>query len=163
MHLAALGVFTAGSPSAAAHAADLLAARAAAVPGLRMRIRDTWEPLGLRRSLSALSRPWPATGEPLTAALRRPLASAVRRSLAFGGATREPDPGFDPLNHVRLHPATADFHAAAGALMGHPLERTRPPWEAHVLPGRTAPASPSCSSSTTPSPTACARSPWPPR
>ncbi|MEW1683672.1 wax ester/triacylglycerol synthase family O-acyltransferase [Streptomyces sp. T12] len=135
MHLAALGVFTAGSPSAAAHAADLLAARAAAVPGLRMRIRDTWEPLGLRRSLSALSRPWPATGEPLTAALRRPLASAVRRSLAFGGALREPDPGFDPLNHVRLHPATADFHAAAGALMGHPLERTRPPWEAHVLPG----------------------------
>ncbi|MEQ8144815.1 wax ester/triacylglycerol synthase family O-acyltransferase [Streptomyces sp. OP7] len=135
MHLAALGVFTAGSPSAAAHAADLLAARAAAVPGLRMRIRDTWEPLGLRRSLSALSGAWPATGEPLTAALRRPLASAVRRSLAFGGATREPDPGFDPLNHVRLHPATADFHAAAGELMGHPLERTRPPWEAHVLPG----------------------------
>ncbi|MYS27290.1 wax ester/triacylglycerol synthase family O-acyltransferase, partial [Streptomyces sp. SID7804] len=44
MHLAALGVFAARSPSAAAHAADLLAARAAAVPGLRMRIRDVWQP-----------------------------------------------------------------------------------------------------------------------
>ncbi|MFD9071886.1 wax ester/triacylglycerol synthase domain-containing protein, partial [Streptomyces lasiicapitis] len=39
MHLGALGVFAADSPSAAAHAADLLAARAPAVPGLRMRIR----------------------------------------------------------------------------------------------------------------------------
>ncbi|MFF3500928.1 wax ester/triacylglycerol synthase family O-acyltransferase [Streptomyces sp. NPDC003247] len=45
MHLGALGVFTAPSPSAGAHAADLLAARAAAVPGLRMRIRDVWQPL----------------------------------------------------------------------------------------------------------------------
>ncbi|MFD7131683.1 wax ester/triacylglycerol synthase family O-acyltransferase [Streptomyces sp. NPDC059894] len=45
MHLGALGVFTAPSPSAGAHAADLLAARAAAVPGLRMRIRDIWQPL----------------------------------------------------------------------------------------------------------------------
>ncbi len=134
MHLAALGVFTAGSPSAAAHAADLLAARSAAVPGLRMRIRDTWQPLGLRRSLSALRRSWPATGEPLTAALGRPLTSVVRGSLAFGGAAREPDPGFDPLDHVRLHEPVADFHAAAGDLMGRPLERTRPPWEAHVLP-----------------------------
>ncbi|BFO19085.1 hypothetical protein SHKM778_54730 [Streptomyces sp. KM77-8] len=90
MHLAALGVFSAGSPSAAAHAADLLSARAAAVPGLRMRIRDTWQPL------SALRRTWPAPGAPLTAVLRKPLAAAVRGSLAFGGATREPDPGFDP-------------------------------------------------------------------
>ncbi|MEU2898176.1 wax ester/triacylglycerol synthase family O-acyltransferase [Streptomyces sp. NPDC001273] len=134
MHLAALGVFSAGSPSAAAHAADLLASRAAAVPGLQMRIRDTWQPPGLRQSLSALRRPWPGPGEPLTGALRQPLAAAVRRSLAFGGATREPDPGFDPLDHVRLHPPAADFHTAAGRLMGHPLERTRPPWEAHVLP-----------------------------
>ncbi|OIJ67270.1 wax ester/triacylglycerol synthase family O-acyltransferase [Streptomyces mangrovisoli] len=44
MHLGALGVFTAHSPTAGAHAADLLAARAAAVPGLRMRIRDQWQP-----------------------------------------------------------------------------------------------------------------------
>jgi len=99
MHLGALGVFAAHSPTAGAHAADLLAARAAAVPGLRMRIRDTWQPL------------------------------------AFGGATREPAPDFDPLDHVRLHAPTADFHAVAGRLMERPLERDRPPWEAHVLPG----------------------------
>ncbi|MGW4277937.1 wax ester/triacylglycerol synthase domain-containing protein, partial [Streptomyces seoulensis] len=48
MHLGALGIFSAHPPTAAAHAADLLAARAAAVPGLRMRIRDTWRPLDLR-------------------------------------------------------------------------------------------------------------------
>ncbi|MFF9623232.1 wax ester/triacylglycerol synthase family O-acyltransferase [Streptomyces griseosporeus] len=103
MHLGALGVFTAHSPTAGAHAADLLAARSAAVPGLRMRIRDTWQPL--------------------------------RAPLGFGGATREPDPGFDPLRHVLLHAPTADFHAAAGRLMERPLVRSRPPWEAHVLPG----------------------------
>ncbi|MEU9391153.1 wax ester/triacylglycerol synthase family O-acyltransferase [Streptomyces sp. NPDC048324] len=104
MHLGALGVFSAHSPTAGAHAADLLAARAAAVPGLRMRIRDVWQPLSFR-------------------------------PLAFGGATREPDPDFDPLHHVRLHAPTADFHADAGRLMERPLERGRPPWEAHVLPG----------------------------
>ena len=70
-----------------------------------MRIRDVWQPLA------------------------SPLA------FAFGGATREPAPDFDPLDHVRLHAPTADFHAAAGALMERPLERGRPPWEAHVLPG----------------------------
>ncbi|MEV7687578.1 wax ester/triacylglycerol synthase family O-acyltransferase [Streptomyces bungoensis] len=99
MHLGALGVFGAHSPTAGAHAADLLASRAAAVPGLRMRIRDVWQPL------------------------------------AFGGATRETDPDFDPLHHVRLHAPTADFQAVAGRLMERPLERDRPPWEAHVLPG----------------------------
>lgn len=99
MHLGALGVFSAHSPTAGAHAADLLAARAAAVPGLRMRIRNVWQPL------------------------------------AFGGATREPAPDFDPLDHVRLHAPTADFHAVAGRLMERSLERGRPPWEAHVLPG----------------------------
>ncbi|MEU7719017.1 wax ester/triacylglycerol synthase family O-acyltransferase [Streptomyces tibetensis] len=107
MHLGALGIFSAHSPAAGAHAADLLAARAAGVPGLRMRIRDVWQPL----------------------------PSALRRPLAFGGAAREADPDFDPLNHVRLHAPTADFHAVAGGLMGRPLERDRPPWEAHVLPG----------------------------
>ncbi|MEX3105766.1 wax ester/triacylglycerol synthase family O-acyltransferase [Streptomyces sp. ST1020] len=99
MHLGALGVFSAHSPTAGAHAADLLAARAAAVPGLRMRIRDTWHPL------------------------------------AFGAAVREPAPGFDPLHHVLLHAPTPDFQAEAGRLMQRPLDRTRPPWEAHVLPG----------------------------
>jgi WS/DGAT/MGAT family acyltransferase len=104
MHLGALGVFSAHSPTAGAHAADLLAARAAAVPGLRMRIRDVWQPFSFR-------------------------------PLAFGGAAREADPDFDPLHHVRLHAPTADFHADAGRLMERPLERGRPPWEAHVLPG----------------------------
>ncbi|MEU3984179.1 wax ester/triacylglycerol synthase family O-acyltransferase [Streptomyces sp. NPDC026672] len=107
MHLGALGVFSAHSPTAGAHAADLLAARAAAVPGLRMRIRDVWQPVG-----SPLALP-----------------------LAFGGATREPDPDFDPMDHVRLHAPTDDFQAVAGMLMERPLERGRPPWEAHVLPG----------------------------
>ena len=102
MHLGALGVFTAHSPTAGAHAADLLAGRAAAVPGLRMRIRDVW-PLGFPQ--------------------------------AFGGAARETDPDFDPLHHVLLHAPTADFHTEAGRLMQRPLDRGRPPWEAHVLPG----------------------------
>ncbi|MEU0434757.1 wax ester/triacylglycerol synthase family O-acyltransferase [Streptomyces sp. NPDC006290] len=102
MHLGALGVFSAHSPTAGAHAADLLAARAAAVPGLRMRIRDVWQPLA---------------------------------PLAFGGAAREPAPDFEPLDHVLLHKPTADFHSEAGRLMERPLERGRPPWEAHVLPG----------------------------
>ncbi|TGN79672.1 wax ester/triacylglycerol synthase family O-acyltransferase [Streptomyces bauhiniae] len=99
MHLGALGVFATQSPTAGAHAADLLASRAAAVPGLRMRIRDVWQPL------------------------------------AFGGATREPVPDFDPLDHVRLHAPTDDFHGMAGRLMQRSLRRGRPPWEAHVLPG----------------------------
>ncbi|MHB9857499.1 wax ester/triacylglycerol synthase family O-acyltransferase [Streptomyces sp. YIM S03343] len=107
MHLGALGVFSAHSPTAGAHAADLLAARAAAVPGLRMRIRDVWRPLTLPPVLPP----------------------------AFGGAAREPDPAFDPLDHVRLHAPADDFHAAAGRLMQRPLDRRRPPWEAHVLPG----------------------------
>ncbi|QCX80480.1 putative diacylglycerol O-acyltransferase tgs2 [Streptomyces sp. YIM 121038] len=97
MHLGALGVFAADSPSAAEHAAELLAARAAAVPGLRLRIRQVLLPLG--------------------------------------GAARHPAPGFDPLDHVRLAAPVRDFHAAAGALLQRPLDRDRPPWEAHVLPG----------------------------
>ncbi|WJV44870.1 wax ester/triacylglycerol synthase family O-acyltransferase [Streptomyces flavofungini] len=96
MHLGALGAFAADSPSAAAHAADLLAARAPAVPGLRMRIRHVLLPPG--------------------------------------AAERKPAPGFDPLDHVHLAPPATDFHAAAGALMQRPLDRSRPPWEAHVLP-----------------------------
>ncbi|WP_073948665.1 wax ester/triacylglycerol synthase family O-acyltransferase [Streptomyces kebangsaanensis] len=113
MHLGALGIFSAHSPTAGAHAADLLAARAAGVPGLRMRIRDVWRPLDLRR----------------------PLAHGLRQPFNFGGAAREPDPGFDPLHHVRLHAPARGFHAEAGRLMQRPLERDRPPWEAHVIPG----------------------------
>lgn len=96
MHLGALGVFAADSPDAARRAAELLAARATAVPGLRMRIRDAWLPVG--------------------------------------GAVRVPAAGFEPARHVRLACVARDFHAAAGALMERPLDRARPPWEAHVLP-----------------------------
>lgn len=97
MHLGALGVFDADGPGAADRAADLLASRASAVPGLRMRIRSVLLPVG--------------------------------------GAVRVPVPAFDPLEHVRVSAPVADFHAAAGELMQRPVERGRPPWEAHVLPG----------------------------
>ncbi|WP_344524227.1 wax ester/triacylglycerol synthase domain-containing protein, partial [Streptomyces rectiviolaceus] len=97
MHLGALGVFDADSPDAAERAARLLASRAADVPGLRLRIRSVWLPVG--------------------------------------GAVREAAPAFDALDHVRLAEPAGDFHAAAGTLMQRPLERGRPPWEAHVLPG----------------------------
>ncbi|MGX2993146.1 wax ester/triacylglycerol synthase family O-acyltransferase [Streptomyces sp. JNUCC 64] len=103
LHMGALGVFTAHAPGAARHAAELLAVRAAAVPGLRMRIRDVTVPLG--------------------------------------GAAREPSPGFDPLAHVRLTEPVADFHTAAGRAMGLPLDRTKPPWEALVLPAEGDPSS----------------------
>ncbi|WP_369217518.1 wax ester/triacylglycerol synthase domain-containing protein, partial [Streptomyces flavofungini] len=46
MHLGALGVFEAEGPGAAERAAALLAERAAAVPGLRMRIRPVLLPVG---------------------------------------------------------------------------------------------------------------------
>ncbi|MFM9373632.1 wax ester/triacylglycerol synthase family O-acyltransferase [Streptomyces sp. Da 82-17] len=97
MHLGALGVFAADSPEAARRAAELLAARSVAVPGLRMRIRDALLP--------------------------------------FGGAVRAPDADFDPARHVHLACVARDFHAAAGELMERPLDRSRPPWEVHVLPG----------------------------
>ncbi|MFI0235923.1 wax ester/triacylglycerol synthase family O-acyltransferase [Streptomyces sp. NPDC016845] len=102
MHLGALGVFAADGPGAAQHAYELLAARAAGVPGLRMRIAGVLLPVG--------------------------------------GAARVTVAEFDPLDHVRVAEPVADFHAAAGALMERPLDRARPPWEAHVLPsadGRT--------------------------
>ncbi|MCX3063505.1 wax ester/triacylglycerol synthase family O-acyltransferase [Streptomyces beihaiensis] len=96
MHLGALGVFDADGPSAAEHARELLAARAAGVAGLRMRIAGVLVPVG--------------------------------------GAARVPAADFDPLDHVGLSAPVADFHAAAGELMRRPLDRGRPPWEAHVLP-----------------------------
>ncbi|MFS8197689.1 wax ester/triacylglycerol synthase family O-acyltransferase [Streptomyces sp. CWNU-52B] len=119
MHLGALGIFAATSPAAARHAADLLAARAAGVPGLRMRIRDIWQPFGLRQPFS----------------LRRVPVLDLRRPLTIGGAARAAATDFEPLDHVRLHAPAADFHAVAGPIMQRPLERGRPPWEAHVVPG----------------------------
>ncbi|NBE52095.1 wax ester/triacylglycerol synthase family O-acyltransferase, partial [Streptomyces boluensis] len=55
--------------------------------------------------------------------------------LPFGGAVRAPAADFDAAHHVQLACVARDFQAAAGALMERPLDRTRPPWEAHVLPG----------------------------
>lgn len=96
MHLGALGVFEADGPGAARHAYELLAARAAGVPGLRMRIAGVLVPVG--------------------------------------GAARVPVDDFDPTDHVRLAEPVDSFHSVAGALMERPLDRRRPPWEAHVLP-----------------------------
>ncbi|MFH8566357.1 wax ester/triacylglycerol synthase family O-acyltransferase [Streptomyces sp. NPDC017988] len=55
--------------------------------------------------------------------------------LPAGGARRVPMPAFDALEHVRVALPAVDFHATAGELMQRPLDRDRPPWEAHVLPG----------------------------
>ncbi|GAA3114002.1 hypothetical protein GCM10020254_70540 [Streptomyces goshikiensis] len=122
MHLGALAVLSADGPDAAARAAALLAERCAGLPGLRRRIHDVLLPVG--------------------------------------GAAWSPDPDFDPARHVFLTDAAAaaartggsaagtgaagagaagagavDPRAAAGPLMARPLDRTRPPWEAHVLAG----------------------------
>ncbi|WP_367133935.1 MULTISPECIES: wax ester/triacylglycerol synthase family O-acyltransferase [Streptomyces] len=53
----------------------------------------------------------------------------------FGSAARRVAPDYDPSDHVHLAEPVRDFHAAAGVLMQQPLERGRPPWAAHVLPG----------------------------
>ncbi|MGW1075796.1 wax ester/triacylglycerol synthase family O-acyltransferase [Streptomyces sp. NPDC002537] len=55
--------------------------------------------------------------------------------LPVGAAARHVAPDYDPLDHVHLTAPVRDFHAAAGTLMQQPLERERPPWAAHVLPG----------------------------
>ncbi|MET9550618.1 wax ester/triacylglycerol synthase family O-acyltransferase [Streptomyces sp. NPDC006627] len=51
------------------------------------------------------------------------------------GAHRAPMPAFDAREHVRVAPPVVGFHVTAGELMQRPLDRDRPPWEAHVLPG----------------------------
>ncbi|WP_425842067.1 wax ester/triacylglycerol synthase family O-acyltransferase [Streptomyces fractus] len=65
------------------------------------------------------------------AGLRMRIAGVL---VPVGGAARVPAADFDPLDHVWMAGAVDDFHAAAGALMERPLDRDRPPWEAHVLP-----------------------------
>ncbi|MEF2526751.1 MULTISPECIES: wax ester/triacylglycerol synthase family O-acyltransferase [Streptomyces] len=54
--------------------------------------------------------------------------------LPVGAAAWAPDADFDPARHVFLV-RTDDPSAAAGPLMARPLDRDRPPWEAHVLAG----------------------------
>ncbi|WP_063753322.1 wax ester/triacylglycerol synthase family O-acyltransferase [Streptomyces sp. NRRL S-87] len=56
--------------------------------------------------------------------------------LPVGAAAWTSDPGFDPADHVRLLPGRhPDPHRTAGPLMARPLDRGRPPWEAHVMEG----------------------------
>ncbi|MGK5548788.1 wax ester/triacylglycerol synthase family O-acyltransferase [Streptomyces sp. URMC 127] len=97
LHMGGLFVFDADTPDAARRAADLLATRAARIPGLNTRIRPVLLPVG--------------------------------------AAARHVAPDYDPSDHVHLAAPVRDFHVAAGALMQQPLERGRPPWAAHVLPG----------------------------
>lgn len=54
--------------------------------------------------------------------------------LPIGAAAWSRDADFDPARHVFLV-RTDDPQAAAGPLMARPLDRSRPPWEAHVLAG----------------------------
>ncbi|MFE2141616.1 wax ester/triacylglycerol synthase family O-acyltransferase [Streptomyces sp. NPDC059456] len=54
--------------------------------------------------------------------------------LPIGAAAWSSDADFDPARHVFLV-RTDDPEAAAGPLMARPLDRARPPWEAHVLAG----------------------------
>ncbi|GDY67553.1 hypothetical protein SAV14893_069460 [Streptomyces avermitilis] len=129
MHLGALGVFSCHSPTAGAHAADLLASRAAAVPGLRMRIRDVWQPLAF----------------PLTF------------PLPFGGATREPAPTSTRSTTYACTrrpptstPSRAGSCSAHWSAAGHRGRRM-------YCPGRTARRSPCSSSSTTRWRTDCGR------
>lgn len=106
MHLGALAVFDAGPDGPRRPASPerdllaLLAARASAVPRLRMRVRDVLLPVG--------------------------------------GSAWSTDGDFDVRRHVHeVRLDGEDFEAAAtaaaGGLMGRPLERGRPPWEMYLL------------------------------
>ncbi|MCJ1676893.1 WS/DGAT domain-containing protein [Streptomyces sp. APSN-46.1] len=148
MHLGALAVFTASGPDAAARAAELLTARCAALPGLRRRIRDVLFPVGaaawspdphfdpahhvfLADAAAVGSR---ASGRDASA----PDASEQDASApgAVDADASEPDvaDGY-AAGAEALDPRAADPQVAAGPLMARPLDRSRPPWEAHVLAG----------------------------
>ncbi|MGW0362973.1 wax ester/triacylglycerol synthase domain-containing protein [Streptomyces sp. NPDC002990] len=120
MHLGALAVFTATGPGAPEHAAELLAARCAAVPGLRRRIHDVLLPFG-----AAAWSPDPDFDPARHVFLvPRPADTATATAAATELAASAADA-----------PAAADLTAAAGPLMARPLDRRLPPWEAHVLAG----------------------------
>ncbi|MET9322278.1 wax ester/triacylglycerol synthase family O-acyltransferase [Streptomyces sp. NPDC003038] len=114
MHLGALAVFTAAGPGAAEHAAELLTARCAAVPGLRRRIHDVLLPFG--------AAAW--SPDPDFDPARHVFLVRTTTATATGAPGREGP-----------QPAAADLPAAAGPLMARPLDRRLPPWEAHVLAG----------------------------
>lgn len=91
--------------------------------------------------------PGPGSGSEPDAAVRAaelltarcPTVPGLRRRihdvlLPIGAAAWSTDADFDPARHVFLV-RTDDPQAAAGPLMARPLDRARPPWEAHVLAG----------------------------
>ncbi|KPI02296.1 acyltransferase, WS/DGAT/MGAT [Actinobacteria bacterium OV450] len=108
MHLGALAVFEAAPPGPDADPAGGPGADAAVRAAELLTARCTAVP-GLRRRIHDVLLP-------------------------IGAAAWSSDEGFDPARHVFLvH--TDDPEAAAGPLMARPLDRARPPWEAHVLAG----------------------------
>ncbi|MFD3539204.1 wax ester/triacylglycerol synthase domain-containing protein [Streptomyces sp. NPDC058662] len=147
MHLGALAVFEAAGPRAAERAAALLAARCAAVPGLRRRIRDVLLPVGAaawspdpgfdpaRHVFRVPAAPAPGAAEPHVPGPHVPGPHAAEPSAPGPSAPGPSAPGpYAPGLHVpgRYVPVP---YPAVGALMARPLDRDLPPWEAHVLEG----------------------------
>ncbi|QGV77416.1 wax ester/triacylglycerol synthase family O-acyltransferase [Streptomyces ficellus] len=108
MHLGALARFDPApdAPGGPAEILALLAERAAAVPRLRMRVRDVLLPVG-------------------GAAWSTDKAFDVRRHVHHLRLTDGADPGDFTARATRL----------AGELMERPLERGLPPWEMYLLTG----------------------------
>ncbi|MFD9470293.1 wax ester/triacylglycerol synthase domain-containing protein [Streptomyces goshikiensis] len=165
MHLGALAVLSADGPDAAARAAALLAERCAGLPGLRRRIHDVLLPVGAAvwspdpdfdparhvfladagaaaaaaaaaartgGSAAAGAAAW-ADADAVGAA--RAGADAAARVDAGGGAARAGAGADGRAGAAGAGAGAVDPRAAAGPLMARPLDRTRPPWEAHVLAG----------------------------
>lgn len=112
MHLGALAVFSPapGAVRGGAEAAlELLEARAAAIPRLRMRVRDVLLPVG--------GAAWSVDKD---FDVRR----HIERVRPSGEETRDGDAGF-----------MAGATRLAGELMERPLERGRPPWRMYVIGG----------------------------
>ncbi|MFI9583820.1 wax ester/triacylglycerol synthase family O-acyltransferase [Streptomyces sp. NPDC052236] len=108
MHLGALAFFAPGPGSRGdEHTLELLAERAAAIPRLRMRVRDVLLPVG--------GAAWAAAKD-----------FDVRRHVRH---VRLPDGDSD--GHF-----AAEATAIAGELMEQPLERGLPPWEMYLLTAR---------------------------
>ncbi len=114
MHLGALALFAPDGEAGARgdeYILELLAERAAAIPRLRMRVRDVLLPVG---------------GAAWSVAKDFDVRQHVRHvRLPHGGPDGVPDGGF-----------AAGATAIAGELMERPLERGLPPWEMYLLTAR---------------------------
>ncbi|MFD6186156.1 wax ester/triacylglycerol synthase domain-containing protein [Streptomyces goshikiensis] len=132
MHLGALAVLSADGPDAAARAAALLAERCAGLPGLRRRIHDVLLPVG-----GAAWSPDPDFDPARHVFLVDTAAWAGAGAGVGVGAGAGTGVGADGRAGATgaADPRAVDPRAAAGPLMARPLDRTRPPWEAHVLTG----------------------------